>query len=281
MTETDPHFTQLMTDTRNGNNMSGFKLLQYGIEKNFIPALQIADIEATLPGGELPPDIPKKIVQYWHNPHRPDYIDTAIESMKAHNPGYDHLIENDAGARTFIQAHFGPHYATLYDHCLHVTMKADFWRLCYLYIFGGIYIDIDNTCVAPLTTLMAKRSFECFFHYAVGKPWCVNNGFIVTTPKNSLIHALLNRTAANIEHIIENPASFSNVWELTGPGATTRAAMRQVALNPSLITPTPKGHIPLLLSHENTARYSYHHEEFAYKQTAEGNWRLFTNPHSV
>ena len=61
------------------------------------------------------------------------------------------------------------------------------FRLCYLYIHGGIYVDVDISCHGPLEKIPGNNDFRCFFLYAEGRPWCIENGFIVAEPGNGII----------------------------------------------------------------------------------------------
>ena len=50
-------------------------------------------------------------------------------------------------------------------------MKADIWRYCVIYKNGGLYTDLDTTCVIPIErwlppdaefTLVVKIELNCF-----------------------------------------------------------------------------------------------------------------------
>jgi len=45
------------------------------------------------------------------------------------------------------------------DTSLNPALRADFLRLELLYLFGGIYADVDMTCERPLTPLLTLGSF--------------------------------------------------------------------------------------------------------------------------
>jgi hypothetical protein len=51
-----------------------------------------------------------------------------------------------------------------YNKCSGVT-QADMWKLCILYLYGGVYSDLDSLCTRSLTEMIInsniKKSFVC------------------------------------------------------------------------------------------------------------------------
>ena len=52
---------------------------------------------------------------------------------------------NDKACKNFIKQHFGPNVVKAYNMLIPGAYKADLWRLCVLYIHGGIYGDLTQT----------------------------------------------------------------------------------------------------------------------------------------
>jgi inositol phosphorylceramide mannosyltransferase catalytic subunit len=174
-------------------------------------------------------------------------------------------------ARQFIEAHFGKKARSLFDLCFHHTMKADLFRLCYLYIHGGVYVDVDIDCHGPFTNILLGNSFRCFLFYAEGNPWCIENGFIAAEPRNGLIEAIIQITAYNLVQYRDRGV-FSDIWTSTGPGVATRAVMLHLAN--FVLTGVGFARLNgLLMSRNDSHAFSYGHAELQYKKTAEGNWR--------
>ena len=59
------------------------------------------------------------------------------------NPDYRIGFSMDADCISFIQTTFGRNIAELFKYIPRGMYKADLWRLCKLYIHGGVYADID------------------------------------------------------------------------------------------------------------------------------------------
>ncbi|BCI66486.1 hypothetical protein AAJCM20276_11100 [Acetobacter aceti] len=248
-----------------GEKMSCFWLLASGIESGWLPQVKPA------PGDTLPEGIPHRIAQYWHSSVLPEEVQRAVETMKAYNPGFAHHLVCDESARSFIRQHYGEEKARLFDACFHATMRSDFWRLCDLYEYGGIYVDVDTIAHAPLSRIAAGANFNCMVTYAIGQPWCINNGFFIATPRNPVIHAILTLMFDNVSRFVRT-GQFENVWVETGPGVTTMATMRWLAKQSvdHGVSPTASG---LIFRPYTAVTDAFNDADMAYKAHPEGNWR--------
>ena len=59
------------------------------------------------------------------------------------NPDYRIDFSMDADCISFLQTTFGRNIAELFKYIPRGMYKADLWRLCKLYIHGGVYADLD------------------------------------------------------------------------------------------------------------------------------------------
>jgi mannosyltransferase OCH1-like enzyme len=58
-------------------------------------------------------------------------------------PEYDIKIYDNNDCINFLYKEFGQEYVDIFNFIKDGPIKADFWRLCILYKYGGIYSDID------------------------------------------------------------------------------------------------------------------------------------------
>src|SRR5437870_12637372 len=76
--------------------------------------------------------------------------------------------------------------------------KCDFARFCVIYIFGGIYSDVDFYCSKNLDSLLENKhhifTFEPEEH---GKNY-LYNGFFAAKPKNVFIYGWLKTMQSNL-----------------------------------------------------------------------------------
>ena len=62
---------------------------------------------------------------------------------KHHNPSYNIELSLDAECILFLERYINKFVAALFNYIPIGMYKADLWRLCKLYINGGVYADVD------------------------------------------------------------------------------------------------------------------------------------------
>lgn len=92
-------------------------------------------------------DIPSNIFQTWQTKILPPKMFDAISKIKRQNPRFNYFLFDDNDCREFIKTNFPIDVLNAYDSLIPGAYKADLWRLCVLYIHGGIYMDIKLVCV--------------------------------------------------------------------------------------------------------------------------------------
>ena len=73
-------------------------------------------------------------------------------TWKKMNPGYSYTYTNNQEKRDYIKKHGGPELSELVDF-LDGMFLADLWRYLVVYNMGGVYVDLDSVCVAPLSLM--------------------------------------------------------------------------------------------------------------------------------
>ncbi len=107
--------------------------------------------------------IPNTIVQFWHDAEQlPEDVKECISSWSRWKAcGFNHLVFDMAGAAQFISRSLGPDHARAFTLCYHPAMQADYFRLCYLFVKGGMYVDADDVCiVTDIASLFEGRRFK-------------------------------------------------------------------------------------------------------------------------
>ena len=114
---------------------------------------------ALLTRQESVPKIEQKIVhQQWKcnvESCLPEKMRQWRDNCKRRNPGWSFMLWNDTENRALVQAHF-PWFLSTYDSYPRSISRFDSIRWVYLAVMGGIYMDIDYTCLRPLETLIAE-----------------------------------------------------------------------------------------------------------------------------
>ena len=94
--------------------------------------------------------VPNAIVQFWHDlAQLPEDVRECISSWSRWKTrGFAHRVFDVEGAGEFIGRSLGPDHAYALTRCYHPAMQADYFRLCYLFVEGGVYVDADDVCIA-------------------------------------------------------------------------------------------------------------------------------------
>lgn len=79
-----------------------------------------------------------------------DYIKIYSENWKRLNPEYNIILYDDELCKKFLLEEFSQLHLDIFNFLQHGPIKADFWRLCILYKYGGLYVDADIEPLVPL-----------------------------------------------------------------------------------------------------------------------------------
>ena len=91
--------------------------------------------------------IPLNIYSMWHTKNLPPKMKQNYEYIKSMNPEFNHYLYDDDDCYEFIKNNFDSNVLYAYVSLIPGAYKADLWRLCILYINGGIYLDMKFKCV--------------------------------------------------------------------------------------------------------------------------------------
>lgn len=75
-------------------------------------------------------------------------------NWKKLNPDFIIKLSDETMKKQFIINEFPKIYADIFDFLEDGPIKADFWRLCVLYKYGGVYSDVDIEPLIPLSNFI-------------------------------------------------------------------------------------------------------------------------------
>lgn len=190
--------------------------------------------------------IPRQIIQFWNDIKAilPD-VQVCIDSWKAcENYGFNRLLFDDNSARNFIASNYEHHYEEAFAFCRHPAMRADYFRLCYIYRYGGFYVDADDVykgvditpwfnngklkiqplCYDTSTDLMVNtENFIAHNKYSSNLIYYVNNDPLIAPPNHPLIHIALERCTTKL---LESGGKTRDIQSTTGPRNLTASLVR-------------------------------------------------------
>lgn len=156
--------------------------------------------------------IPRTIMQFWDASQIPGDVQRTLDSWVTAHPEFQHQVFDDAKALAFLEQYFDPSIARAFRMSNHAAMRADVFRLAYLYSMGGIYADADDACRAPVTSWLKPGLELLLLQEHLGS---VGNNFIAVIPRHPWIKQALDRVVANILQ------QQGDIWFSSGPGALT------------------------------------------------------------
>ena len=166
-------------------------------------------------------EVPRAIVQFWDTRTIPDDVERCCRTWRAAaQRGFQYTLFNEEDAYDWLNDTYGSVVSSRFKRATHPAMKADWFRIFYLYEKGGIYIDADEYC----------KSLPPFFEKAAR---CVRLQRIVASVELpnmylSLAKAdpLLHEAAEIAMGMPEEELFNGRIWWNTGPGLFSVALAR-------------------------------------------------------
>ncbi len=229
----------------------------------------------------------KTIVQFWHDlKHLPPDVEECVRSWMAwESHSFEHKIFDKDRAATFISDTLGVRYQKAFELCYHPAMQSDYFRLCYMFVEGGFYIDADDECVAedigwladdgrlklqPLCYDLASGTMvepSMFLVAGASDPsWIFyfNNNPLIAGPRDPIIKYALDRATSVLELIRDD--DLPEIQMATGPGNISKSIF-DLFVNSRLDVESSL----FVLGHWNSIAVSKW--PLSYRQDAR-NWRL-------
>lgn len=192
-------------------------------------------------GDNGPATIPPRIAQYWNDATLPDDLADAMASWPARNPAHRYQRFDDAAAQAFLTARCTPEVLRAYRRAREPAMKADLFRLAWLFAEGGVYADADDRCLGPVAALLPAGAHfvACQEHFGT-----LGNNFLAVAPLHPVLGLGLHLAVQAV-----NRGDDDMVWLATGPGLLTRAVAQTLATS-TLLPATWLAGVRILFRHE-------------------------------
>tara|TARA_R110000824_G_scaffold276247_3_gene464782 strand:+ start:1298 stop:2149 length:852 start_codon:yes stop_codon:yes gene_type:complete len=216
------------------------------LRSNFIRELTLMQISRADDRAKFGPtrneSIPKRLLQYWHDPaDLPDDVRACLSSWdRLGAEGFECLFFDDAAAGAFIYRRFGPRESTAFERCRHPAMRSDFFRMCFILAEGGLYVDADDVLISEgwrhlFTNRKLKIQPLCYDVDATGmlptseiwnadldtlnRIFYVNNNPIAAPAG----HPVLRRALQQATDKLLSDNAVPEIQSTTGPGNLTEA----------------------------------------------------------
>jgi hypothetical protein len=243
---------ELNRDNKMGNNTSN-KVKNRSEFMRYI--IQRSNDNDYVPSDKLN-KIPKHIVQYWNNMEQiPQDVLACIESWKTlEEIGIRRTIFDKKQAIEYIRVNYSDRHLEAFNRCYHPAMESDFFRLCYILLEGGCYIDADDVYngkkieylfndarlkIQPLcydnktNSMVSPQLFTKLNEVSPGWIFYFNNNPLFATSGNKMIYHALERATSILLGQANN--SYPEIQSTTGPGNITETIYRLTKNDPDLI----------------------------------------------
>lgn len=218
--------------------------------------------------GEPALGVPAQIAQFWDHPDPQPAVEALMDRARDMNQDCSYSRFDLARTREFIGDHFGVWVLAAFDACPHISSKSDMFRMCWLYVSGGIYLDADEVCISPFREFLSPGADVTITH-TPGDPSCLNTWLFACQPRSRLILSMLVLSVATIDRMMATRATV-NAWILAGPGALTMTVLDDIARNGRLTVARDL----CVLSDQAFRRHIHNAYDLEYKADPIGNWRL-------
>lgn len=184
----------------------------YSPEKKFEVVSYIPS-EVSVPEKESNHHIPRRIIRCFATNKFEEIFRKSIESTIDLNPEYEHVFMTDKDCDEFMNTYFSGRVENAYKKIIPGAYKSDIFRLCYLYQFGGIYLDINKTLLVPFDKILDK---DYDFVSTIDITDCaVWQGFLAAKPQLEFFQKCIDHCVRNVE----NNFYGKNDLDVTGPVA--------------------------------------------------------------
>ena len=103
-----------------------------------------------------------KIPKIIHMCHKElTYIKIYSKNWEKLNPEYEIKLYDDELCKQFLLHEFSQLYCDIFNFLQNGPIKCDFWRICILYKYGGIYVDSDIEQLVPLKSYIEEDIDFC------------------------------------------------------------------------------------------------------------------------
>ena len=160
--------------------------------------------------------IPKVIHQTWMTKESNESIDKLRTTWMTMNPDFEYKYYDDNDIEKYIETHFSKRIQKSYARILNGSLKADFFRYCILYKEGGIYIDVDISCMKPILETIDFDNLNFITatdHCRIQRTDRIYQGFLGGEAKCELFMNML----LYICNCMETNQHKKNIFLLSGP----------------------------------------------------------------
>lgn len=117
------------------------------------------------------------------------YITIYSDNWKKLNPEYEIKLFDNTMCENFLLENYSQLHLDIFKFIPDGPIKADFWRVCVLYKYGGVYVDADVEPIIPLKDYIVK---DVHFVTCLSTHGGLNPHFIMAKPNEKILSICIN-----------------------------------------------------------------------------------------
>ena len=167
-------------------------------------------------------EVPRVLMQTWKTKDVPLKWKPSVKSIKEKLKDWRHILMTDIDNVNFVQTYF-PDYLNMFQKFKYPIQRADTIRYMWLYVNGGVYMDLDYIVNKSFESLFYKRRGPIFITSSNFNS-SLTNSFMASTPKETIWLDILTEIKKRQSKGIEWWARGKHfeVMMTTGPGVVDK-----------------------------------------------------------
>lgn len=163
-------------------------------------------MNSIIPIKGMNPKIPRVIYQCYKDKNIPPIVK---ERWLKLNPDFKYYLYDNDDCYKFLLENYNQKFANIFKFIKDGPIKSDFWRLCVLYLYGGVYADIDIVPLIPIDDFVNSDTtlYTCISDHRLHLR--LNPHFIAVEPENSIIKSCIQMYINKIIYIPYNYWKYS------------------------------------------------------------------------
>lgn len=171
--------------------------------------------------------IPKIIHQTWKSEDLLSFGAVAIESKESvqkFHPGWEYRLWTDEAISKFVDTEvraLGEVYVNAFHRLPLMIMKIDYVRYLWMYLYGGMYLDLDNVCYKSFSPSFSQKGA-----YFISRDWATGvSEFNVSVHQAWLASSARHPVWIDILNFINSRIDIMgrDVLKYTGPNGVSLA----------------------------------------------------------
>lgn len=132
--------------------------------------------------------------------------DIVFENIAKYASSYKYSFYNDDECKLLLKTYFQPKILNKFNSMKMGCHKADLFRYCIIYLYGGFYIDIKTVLLKPLDRIF-NNNYD-FYSVIALENKTIYQGILATYPRNDIIKRSINFILESSNKQIDNMYSI-------------------------------------------------------------------------